>query len=138
MACTPMQWDDSAHAGFSTGAPWLAANPNYTEINVAADRAASHSVFRFYQRLIALRHENPAVALGRFELIEPDHEQLYAFTRTLDDQTLLVLANASEEPLTVLGEWLPDDISGAELLLGNYPGDGSAALRPWEARLYRL
>jgi oligo-1,6-glucosidase len=137
-ARTPMQWDDSAHAGFSTGAPWLAANPNYTEINVAADRAALHSVFRFYQRLIALRHENPAVALGRFELIEPDHEQLYAFTRTLDDQTLLVLANASEEPLTVLGEWLPDDISGAELLLGNYPGDGSAALRPWEARLYRL
>ncbi|MGY4860130.1 glycoside hydrolase family 13 protein [Cryobacterium sp. AP23] len=137
-ARTPMQWDGTAHAGFSTGTPWLAANPNYTEINVEADRAASHSVFRFYQRLIALRHENPAVALGRFELIEPDHEQLYAFTRTLDEQTLLVLANASDEPLTVQGEWLPDDISGAELLLGNYPGDGSAALRPWEARLYRL
>ena len=49
-----------------------------------------------------------------------------------------VLANVSDEPLTVRGEWLPDDISGAELLLGNYPGDGSAALRPWEARLYRL
>ncbi len=137
-ARTPMQWDDSAHAGFTTGTPWLAANPNYPTVNVQADRAAAQSVFAFYQRLIALRHADPVVALGAFELIEPDHEQLYAFTRTLDGQTLLVLANVSDEPLTVQGEWLPDDISGAELLLGNYPGDGSAALRPWEARLYKL
>jgi oligo-1,6-glucosidase len=137
-ARTPMQWDDSEHAGFSTGTPWLAVNPNHAAINVAADRAAARSVFRFYQRLIELRHTDPVVALGAFELIEPDHEQLYAFTRILDGQTLLVLANVSDEPLTVLGEWLPDDISGAQLLLGNYPGDGSAALRPWEARLYRL
>jgi oligo-1,6-glucosidase len=137
-ARTPMQWDDSAHAGFSTASPWLAVNPNYSEINVAADRAAERSVFTFYQQLIALRHTDPVVALGAFELIAPEHEQLYAFTRTLDGRMLLVLANVSDEPLTVQGEWLPDDISGAELLLGNYPGDGSAALRPWEARLYRL
>jgi oligo-1,6-glucosidase len=137
-ARTPMQWDDTPHAGFTTGTPWLAVNPNFTEINVAADRAAPNSVFEFYRRLIALRHEDPVVALGAFELIEPDHEQLYAFTRILHGQTLLVLANVSDEPLTVQGEWLPDDISGAELLLGNYSGDGSAALRPWEARLYRL
>ncbi|MBX0299986.1 alpha-glucosidase [Cryobacterium sp. 1639] len=137
-ARTPMQWDDSAHAGFSAGTPWLAANPNYPRINVAADRAAERSVFAFYQRLIELRHTDPVVALGAFQLIEPDHEQLYAFTRILNGQTLLVLANVSDAPLTVQGEWLPDDISGATLLLGNYPGDGSAALRPWEARLYRL
>lgn len=137
-ARTPMQWDDSAHAGFSTGTPWLAANPNFPRINVATDRAAARSVFAFYQRLIELRHTDPVVALGAFELIEPDHEHLYAFTRILDGVTLLVLANVSDAPLTVQGEWLPDDISGAELLLGNYPGDGSAALRPWEARLYRL
>jgi oligo-1,6-glucosidase len=137
-ARTPMQWDESEHAGFSTGSPWLAANPNYPRINVAADRASARSVFAFYQRLIELRHTDPVVALGAFELIEPDHEQLYAFTRILDGVTLLVLANVSDAPLTVQGEWLPDDISGATLLLGNYPGDGSAALRPWEARLYRL
>ena len=137
-ARTPMQWDGSANAGFSTGTPWIAANPNYPEINVEADRAAPQSVFAFYQRLIALRHTDPVVALGAFDLIAPDHEQLYAFTRTLDGETMLVLANVSDEPLTVQGEWLPDDISGAELVLGNYPGDGSAALRPWEARLYRL
>ena len=137
-ARTPMQWDDSEHAGFSTGTPWMAANPNYPRINVAADRAASRSVFGFYQRLIELRHTDPVVALGDFELIAADHAQLYAFTRTLNGQTLLVLANVSDAPLTVQGEWLPDDISGADLLLGNYPGDGAAALRPWEARLYRL
>jgi oligo-1,6-glucosidase len=137
-ARTPMQWDDSENAGFTTGTPWLAANPNYRTINVAADRAAAKSVFEFYRRLIELRHTDPVVALGRFELIEPDHEQLYAFTRSGNGQTLLVLANVSDEPLTVRGEWLPDDISGAELVLGNYAGDGSAALRPWEARLYRL
>ncbi|WP_370626872.1 alpha-glucosidase [Cryobacterium sp. PAMC25264] len=137
-ARTPMQWDASAHAGFTTGTPWIAANPNYNEINVAADRAAEKSVFAFYQRLIALRHDDPVVALGAFELLEPEHEQLYAFTRTLDNEVLLVLANASDTPLTLQGEWVPDDISGAELLLGNYTGDGAAALRPWEARLYRL
>jgi oligo-1,6-glucosidase len=137
-ARTPMQWDDSENAGFTTGTPWLTVNPNYPAINVAADRAAANSVFEFYRRLIELRHTDPVVALGAFELIEPDHEQLYAFTRTGNGQTLLVLANVSDEPLTVRGEWLPDDISGAELMLGNYPGDGAAALRPWEARLYRL
>ena len=137
-ARTPMQWDESEHAGFSTGTPWLAANPNYRTINVAADRAAARSVFGFYQRLIELRHSDPVVALGAFTLIAPDHDRLYAFTRILNGQTLLVLANVSDAPLTVQGDWLPDDISGAELLLGNYPGDGSAALRPWEARLYRL
>ena len=137
-ARTPMQWDDSTHAGFTTGTPWIAVNPNFAEINVAADQAAERSVFAFYQRLIALRHEDATVALGDFALIAPDHEQLYAFTRTRDGDTLLVLANASDEPLTVDADWLPDDISGADLLLGNYAGDGAAALRPWEARLYRL
>jgi oligo-1,6-glucosidase len=137
-ARTPMQWDDSANAGFSSGLPWLSVNPNYPDINVAADRSAERSVFSFYRRLIELRHTDPVVALGAFTLIAPDHERLYAFTRALDGQTLLVLANVSDEPLTVQGEWLPDDISGAELVLGNYPGDGAAALRPWEARLYRL
>ncbi len=135
-ARTPMQWDASAQAGFTTATPWLPVNPNHTEINAAADRAAERSVFRFYQRLIALRHENPVVALGAFTLLEPEHEQLYAFTRHLGDETLLVVANASDDPL---GALLPVDVAGAELVLGNYPapGDG-AALAPWEARLYRL
>ena len=136
-ARTPMQWDATEQAGFTTGTPWLPVNPNHRQINVAADRAAEKSVFRFYQRLIALRHENPVVALGSFTLLEPEHERLYAFTRTLGEETLLVVANASDEPLDAP---LPVDVSGAELILGNYPDDAvaAAALRPWEARLYRL
>jgi oligo-1,6-glucosidase len=134
-ARTPMQWDATEQAGFTTGTPWLAVNPNHVEINVAADRAADRSVFRFYQKLIALRHENAVVAVGTFALLEPEHEQLYAFTRTLGAETLLVVANASDAPLA--GP-LPVDVSGAELVLTNYPADEDALLRPWEARLYRL
>lgn len=140
-ARTPMQWDDSAHAGFSTGTPWLAANPNYPEVNVAADRAAERSVFSFYRRLIGLRHENPVVALGAFGLLAADHEQLYAFTRTLDGHTLLVLANVSDAPLEVPAE-VAALLPGAEPVLANYPqppaGAEASALRPWEARLYEL
>ena len=109
---------------------------------MADDLAGERSVFRFYQRLIALRHESTVVALGDFALLEPDHETLYAFTRTHGDETLLVVANASDSPLT--GP-LPMDVSRADLVLANYPAATDAAaptattvLRPWEARLYRL
>jgi oligo-1,6-glucosidase len=135
-ARTPMQWDGTEQSGFTTGTPWLPVNPNHTEINVAADRAAERSVFRFYRRLIALRHESPVVALGAFTLLEPEHERLYAFTRTLGDEALLVVANASDTGLDVP---FPVDVSGAELVLTNYPEPGvGTALEPWEARLYRL
>jgi len=142
-ARTPMQWDASPNAGFSTGTPWLAVNPNHTEINVAADRSGERSVFRFYQALIRLRHENRVVALGDFELLEPDHGQLYAFTRSLDGETLLVVANAADAPLAPP---LPPSVAAllttAERILGNYPEQEAPAaaspLRPWEATLYRL
>ncbi|WP_369828401.1 alpha-glucosidase [Cryobacterium sp. M25] len=141
-ARTPMQWDASPQAGFSAGTPWLAVNPNSVTVNVAADLASERSVFRFYQRLIALRHESEVVALGDFTLLEPDHDALYAFTRSRGDETLLVVANASDAPFTDL---LPMDVSGADLILANYPATTDAAapssnpvLRPWEARLYRL
>ncbi|HZK59425.1 MAG TPA: alpha-glucosidase, partial [Cryobacterium sp.] len=96
-ARTPMQWDANPSAGFTTGVPWIAANPNYPEINAAADRESERSIFRFYQRLIALRHESAVVALGAFHLLEPEHEQLYAFTRRLGDETLLVVAEPAGE-----------------------------------------
>jgi oligo-1,6-glucosidase len=134
-ARTPMQWDATEHAGFTTGTPWIAVNPNYPELNAEADRASGRSVFDFYRKLIALRHENETVALGGFELLEPTHPTLYAFMRTSSSERLFVVANVSDEPFD--GE-LPLDIGGAELVLGNYPVDTDAPLRPWEARLYRL
>ncbi|MFO7691182.1 MAG: alpha-glucosidase [Cryobacterium sp.] len=146
-ARTPMQWNDSAHAGFTTGTPWIEANPNFGSINVAADAAAESSVFRFYQRLIALRHASSTVALGDFTLLAAEHPALYAFTRTHGDDTLLVLANASDAALDWKNAGLPEAVTAAvpeaELLLGNRitasgTPSSETALTPWEARLYRL
>ena len=99
-ARTPMQWDGSPQAGFTTGTPWLAVNPNYREINAAAQRGDPGSVFSYYQQVIALRHELPAVAHGDFTMLAPSNEHIYAFTRRLDDVELLVVANFSDKAAT--------------------------------------
>ena len=90
-----MQWDASEHAGFTTGTPWLAVNPNHREINAEAARADPDSVFHHYRRLIELRHAEPAVAHGDFTMLLPDDERVYAFTRRLGGIELLVLGNFS-------------------------------------------
>jgi oligo-1,6-glucosidase len=92
-ARTPVQWDDSPHAGFTTGTPWIDVNPNYREINAAAQVDDPHSVFSHYRRLIELRHREPVVAHGDFTMLLPDDEAVYAFTRRLGRVELLVLGN---------------------------------------------
>jgi oligo-1,6-glucosidase len=134
-ARTPVQWDASPNAGFTTGRPWLAVNPDHVEWNAAAQRDDPASVLAHYRRLIALRHELPVVALGNFHLLLPDHEHVYAFTRSLDGVTLLVVCNVSRTPYD-LASLLPQ-AAGAELVLGNLP-DAGVELRPWEARVLRL
>ncbi len=89
-ARTPMQWDASEHAGFTSGTPWLAVNPNHREINAEAARADPDSVFHHYRRLIALRHDEPAVAHGDFAMLLPDDERVYAYLRRHDGVELLV------------------------------------------------
>jgi oligo-1,6-glucosidase len=139
-ARSPMQWGLTDHAGFTTGTPWAAVNPNYTDINAAAAVADEGSVFHHYRRLIALRHEEPAVVHGTYQLLAPAHETLYAFTRTHEGIELLVLANFAGDELT-LEDTVPDLASweGAQLLLGNLPLEGSttAPLRAWEARVLK-
>ena len=105
-ARTPMQWDAGEHAGFTTGTPWIAANPNHVEVNAAAQHDDPDSVFHHYRRLIDLRHAEPVVAHGDFTMRHPEHEQVYAFTRRLDDTELLVTANLSSTPAEVDGETL--------------------------------
>ena len=132
-ARTPMQWDDSPHAGFSTGEPWLPVNPNYTEINAAAARADPDSVFHHYRRLIELRQTEPAVPYGDFTMLLPDDERVYAFTRSYQGVQLLVLANLSGAPSTVdVPGW-----DGAELVLGTHGTGGTGTLAPWESRILR-
>jgi oligo-1,6-glucosidase len=141
-ARTPMQWDASAHAGFSTGLPWLAVNPNHAQINAEQSIADPDSVFHHYRRLIELRHAEPAIAHGDFTMVLPEHERIYAFTRRLGDVELLVLGNFSDgrEKVDKDGHFDPEHWSAAELVLSNYPADyppGDWTLQPWEARIYR-
>jgi oligo-1,6-glucosidase len=139
-ARTPMQWDGSEHAGFTTGTPWIAVNPNHAEINAELARADPGSVFDHYRRLIELRRSDPVVALGDFTMLLADHERVYAFTRRLGDAELLVLGNFGGEPVTIAvpgaERW-----RGAELVLGNTPDPAplgaELTLAPWEARVHR-
>ncbi len=137
-ARTPMQWDASEHAGFTSGTPWLPANPNHTEINAAAQVDDPDSVFAHHQRLVALRHDDPVVVHGDFTMVLREHLQLYAYTRTLGDTTLLVVANLSDDPADASG--LPDAEAwlGADRVLDSGPGDRDTwVLEPWSARVRR-
>lgn len=134
-ARTPMQWDDSENGGFTTGTPWLAVNPNYTNINAASQVNDPDSVFSYYKKLIELRKNNKIIVYGSYDLLCPDDEKIYAFTRTLGDEKLLVICNFTEETLT-----LPDDVAtlkkGAkDVMISNY-GEPSDTLRPYEAAVY--
>lgn len=134
-ARTPVQWDASPNAGFTAGTPWLVVNPDHTKWNAAAQRHDPASVLAHYRRLIALRHDDPVVALGDFTMLLPEHDDVYAFTRSLDGDTLLVVCNLSRMPYE-LAALLPDALGG-ELVLGSLP-DAGDVLRPWEARVLRL
>jgi oligo-1,6-glucosidase len=137
-ARTPMQWDDSPNAGFTTGTPWLPVNPNYRQINVAEAVDDPNSIFHYFRRVIALRHTDPVVAYGDFTMLIPDDELVYAYTRALDGVSLLVVANFSDTTVPAdvpeRGAW-----AASQLVLANYPVDAGAdlELRPWECRVYR-
>jgi oligo-1,6-glucosidase len=140
-ARTPMPWDGSDQGGFTTGTPWLPLTPTYRTVNARAAVDDPDSVFHHYRRLIQLRHEEPAVGFGDFTMLLPDDEHVYAFTRTLADTRLLVLANFSSLPARIeLPD--PDVWAGAGLLIGNYAGTVRLArattLRPWEAHVHRV
>jgi oligo-1,6-glucosidase len=132
-ARTPMQWDDSEHAGFTTGTPWLPVNPNWREVNAARQVGVPGSVFEHHRALIALRHEEPAVVNGVFALLVPDDDQLFAFTRRDEHTELVVVANFSGRPAELPGV-LVRRCAAAELVVGDSREPG---LRPWESRVYR-
>jgi oligo-1,6-glucosidase len=141
-ARTPVQWDASDNAGFTSGTPWIKVNPNYKEINVAGALADPNSVFHYYKKLIQLRRENPVIVYGIYDLILDSHEEIYAFTRTLEEERLLVILNFSRN-MPVFH--LPENIifANTELLLGNYEVNAhedihEITLRPYEARVYRI
>lgn len=129
-ARTPMQWSDEANAGFTTGTPWIAVNPNYVQINARQEQEDPDSVYHFYRRLIHMRKEYPVFSDGEFDLLMEEDEQIFAYTRTSEDTQMLVCANFSGEPARcpLLEEW-----RGAETLIHNYEGEIGEELRPYEA-----
>ena len=141
-ARTPVQWDASRHAGFTTGSPWIAVNPNANHINAAAQVDDPDSVYSFYRAVIALRHSEPVVSRGDFTMLLPRDEHIYAFVRSLPETKLLVLGNFSgqDQEVTLDAADVPVVWDSAELVLGNYPADAAVPrlhLRPWELKVFR-
>ena len=127
---TPMQWDASENAGFTTGTPWIGIADNYKAINAAAEVDDPDSVRSFYKMLVHLRKTHKVISEGKIEFLYPDNADLLAYRRygAEDGEELLVLCNLTEHdaPYT-----LPEGWADADKLLGNYP-DRNDALRPYE------
>lgn len=141
-ARTPVQWDDTDHAGFTTGTPWIKVNPNYKEINAKQAVADENSVFHYYKKLIQLRKQHEIIVYGSYQLLYENDESIYAYTRTLHDEKLVVVTNFTNHSIPFE---LPGNIefSSKEFLMGNYPVDieedvRQFTLKPYEARVYKL
>ncbi len=140
-ARTPMQWDDREHAGFTTGEPWIAVNPNYKEINVKHAIQDEESIFYYYKKLIELRKNNEIVVYGTYDLILENNPSIFAYVRTYEEEKLLVIANFTADECVFE---LPEDIiySESELLIYNYDVENvsieNITLRPYEAMVFKL
>lgn len=135
-ARTPMQWDDSANAGFTEGEPWIKANPDYAVINAADQIKDPDSVFTCYKTLIQLRKKYDVFASGRFGLLLPDDASFFAYTRENQYEKLYVICNFyGKDALCQLdGDW-----ENMELLYGNYEKNGKINIyKPYEARIYYI
>ena len=129
-ARTPMQWDDSKNAGFTTGTPWIDVNPNYTKINAKEQMARENSVFNYYKKLIALRKEYEIIVYGDYNLLLPEDEDLFVYERSLDGKKLLVACNFSENER----EFDFDTVKNGKILTNNYEEFNliNKKLRPFE------
>ena len=137
---TPVQWDDSENAGFTTGTPWSPVNPNYHEINVAAEQADPDSVLNFYKKLLRFRKENEIVIYGSYKEHYPESRDLYVYERKYEGQRMLVICSFTEKPVRFTS---PDgmDLSKAKLALQNYDvvyNSNVFLTKPFEMRVYML
>ena len=139
-ARTPYQWDASENAGFTSGKPWIKVNPTYKQINLEADRKSPDSIFAYYQKLIAMRKDHPAIIDGGLEFLLDTHEQVLMYLRECEEETLLVIANKSDEPAKVE---IPEKIAGKKWeriltnLEENEPSlEGRENWLPWETEVY--
>lgn len=136
---TPMQWDDSEQAGFTKGISWLSVNDNYKTINVADQEEDSNSVLNHFKKMTTLRKENPVLVYGKYELLQKEHPQIYAYTRAWEGEKMLVLLNFSEERSTIdIAEITPV----GEVLINNYDSCDTAGtsvnLLPYQGVIFKL
>lgn len=129
-ARTPMQWDDSQNAGFTTGTPWINVNPNYKTINAAAQVNDPDSIYNFYKQLIALRHAHDIIVYGEMDLLYEDAHDLFAYTRSYNDEKITVLANWSDHEVTY------DLTPEGDLLITNDEDVTPHTLKPYQAVAY--
>ncbi len=133
---TPMQWNYNAEAGFTTGKPWLAVNENYKMLNVQEQEDRPDSVLNYFRKMIQLRKNNLTLVYGAFELVDENNKQIFAYTRQLDDEKLLVVLNFSDTAATLT---LKEDISKAKMLICNYEkASDNHLFKPYEAVIYKL
>jgi glucan 1,6-alpha-glucosidase len=139
-ARTPMQWDDTNQAGFSTATPWLKVNPNYTFINAKEELNRKNSVFQYYKTLVKLRKQLDVISFGDYKLLLPEHEQVFAYIRNYKSEELLVVCNFTKDKVS--GDWYREISpyicdSNLKLILTNYELTMQPEiLRPYEARIY--
>jgi alpha-glucosidase len=137
---TPMQWNSAENAGFTSGTPWMKVNPNYTEINVEKQEQDKNSILNFYKKMISLKKENEIFTYGTYDLLLEDDKQIYAYTRTLGEEQVVVITNLSKKEATFESTLT---LNAENLLLANEEvaahGDmTSISLNPYEARVYRV
>ena len=136
-ARTPMQWDDSDCAGFTTGKPWLKINPNYQSVNAAEELKRDDSVFHYYQKLISLRKQLDVIVDGTYELLEQDDPDLFVYTRTLGTEKLLVVCNFAGRQRSFR---VPEEFAGGEILISNNERKSAAdpVVEPYESFVVRV
>ena len=136
---TPMQWDNSENAGFTTGTPWLAINKNYTEVNAKQCLEDENSIFHHYRKLINIRKNNDTIIYGDYTLLCPEDKNIFAYTRELNKDKILVVCNFYDEEVTFSFD---GDFNHADILLSNYKDSSTLieklSLRPYEAIIYRI
>ena len=135
-ARTPMQWNAEKNAGFIEGTPWYRVNPNYKEINVEQALVDPESVFYHYQKLIQLRKEHEVMVYGTYQLLFPEDEDLYIYTRTLEEEKWLIICNFHEKTRKLQCK------RAGQVMLSNYADTPAAEkiteLRPYEAVIYQM
>ena len=140
-ARTPMQWSKENNAGFTTGTPWLKVNKNYKYINVEQAINDENSILYYYKKLIKLRRESDVIKYGDYKLILEEHPEIFAYTRSWNDDNILVICNFYGNTINVfLGEEYSEKDS--QIILSNYKDakilGRDIKLRPYEAIVYKV